>query len=35
MEKQGIPKDKIDKVAILANLFLYFVVQNAFALHET
>ncbi|XP_066911028.1 major facilitator superfamily domain-containing protein 8-like isoform X3 [Clytia hemisphaerica] len=35
LQKHGAPKIKIDKKAILATLFLYFVVQNAFALHET
>jgi len=35
LQRHGAPKKKIDTKAIIVNLVLYFVVQNAFALHET
>lgn len=35
VEKRGDSIINIDKKAIIVNLFLYFVVQTAFALHET
>ena len=31
----GLEKTNHDQVAVIANLFLYFVVQSAFALDET